>query len=294
MASCLQIESVGRTCWMRQQDLDAPRIPVPHLFGAMQDPRLGKSLLQHIEVMLVGIEYEDGLPRIRLDDVRQGVKLGMMQGHDLMLVIVDAPICHLQQLIAESRRAHRRDLRILHLQDQVAVHPVIVLARLGRHPDADDIVDALRQGDVILSLEAHTRIPQGVIDTPLTARIPQLVAVDDVAVAPIGHEPAIAVHRHALAEALASVQQVDLAPEVHQRIRCWRARQDDAATEKWQHLAQRLEALGLRIFEARRFIDDQHVKGWVIEIVFHEPDDILAVRHIAVRIGHQGPLALGL
>ena len=77
MASCLQIESVGRTCWMRQQDLDAPRIPVPHLFGAMQDPRLGKSLLQHIEVMLVGIEYEDGLPRIRLDDVRQGVKLGM-------------------------------------------------------------------------------------------------------------------------------------------------------------------------------------------------------------------------
>ena len=112
MAARLQVEPVSRTCWMRQQDLDAPCIPVPHLLGTMQDPRLRKSLLQHIEVMLVGIEDEDRLARIRLDDIGEGIQLGMMQIDDLMLVIVDATVGHLQQLVAESRRAHRRDLRV--------------------------------------------------------------------------------------------------------------------------------------------------------------------------------------
>ena len=93
-----------------------------------------------------------------------------------------------------------------------------------------------------------------------------------------------------LAEPLAAVEQLDLCPEVHQTVRCWRACELDEPTDLRTHCVQSAEAFCPRILEAGRLVQNHAVErpfAGAPCILLHQVDYVVTVGHVYVGLSVQ-------
>ena len=95
-----------------------------------------------------------------------------------------------------------------------------------------------------------------------------------------------------MAQSLATVQQVDLSPEIHEAVGRRRASQTDDSGGLRDDLLQRPEALGLWVLEAGELVDHDHAEGPVLPALFHQPDYVVPADDVDVGVHGQGPAPL--
>ena len=285
---------------MGEQQVNLPVVPVAQVVRSGVGPHAQAfwcALHDAPQVVLVGVEAEHRRRR-PLHELHQHLQLRRVDLHLAALLVVDAPVGILRQLVDQRRRRRRRHRRDLVLclgfsrgrpqQGDALFHEAAIpLVSLG--PDAHLHVVMLdaRQLQIVRCLHREADVRDlrrdrlfGPLLRPHLDR--DVVLLDAV-------EVRLAVARHERPQALALVEAVDLRPEVYQPVGCRGAGQADDPRDCRQHLAQGLEALRLRRLEARQLVEHHHVEARPLARLERlEPDHRVAPQDIDVGLLAQG------
>ena len=96
-------------------------------------------------------------------------------------------------------------------------------------------------------------------------------------------EVKVAAHRSA--QPLTAIQQKYLRPQILQTVGRGRAGKSHHAAELSQHLLQRQKAFRPAVFEGRKLVDHQHIKGQLSPgVVLHQPFHVFTVDDVQLRL----------
>ena len=209
----------------------------------------------------------------------------------LLFGVVHRAVAQLQQLARQRGRLHRGDGLGVDFQQALVLHLLVGVPILGRQHDGNVLDDLLRQLEVVGCLDADCHVRQLGLDGILGpfARLP---AVNLHPVALVRLEVAVSVLGESLPEPLTLVEQIYLCPQIHVILGGWCACQLHHPVDVRAHPAQCLEALGAVVLEARRLIQDDHVKRPPPPVAFLEPDHVVSVGYVDVGLFTKGPLSL--
>ncbi|MNC65242.1 hypothetical protein D3C75_1155150 [compost metagenome] len=91
-----------------------------------------------------------------LDQLAEGFQLAVVDLMDSAVGVVQSPVTKLKQLTGQRRCARDADLCVLDLQQQIPLHPLVLLCCFGIQGNRDHVRDAIRQLQIILSLHRDT------------------------------------------------------------------------------------------------------------------------------------------
>ena len=233
------------------------------------------------------VKYKGFLPVQLVDQLVKGVQLAAVDLVHLAVIIVQAAIAQLQQLVGQGRRLLGSNGFAVHLQQAFLLHGFISRSGLCVQHNRHVLHDLFRQLQQIGCFEtqhqirdlAPDRIARPVLGFPAVF---------------CGPEIGLPVVRDILAQPLPLIQQIDLRPEVQQVVGRRGAGQLHHLGDLRAHSLQRLKPLGGMVLETGCFVQHHHVKGPVSAVVPHQPVAVFAVDDIHICRGVQGCNALRL
>ena len=296
---------------MTEEHLDLSVVPVGHVSRGLHLPSLGEALKDAGFVVLIGIEDKQVLPLVGFHQLREGGQLLLVDGDDRAIVVIDRAVRHLEELPGENCRCIRLDsgghlsqfiglpgvqlpvsVSLLKERDHLLrLQLLIGLTGRGVHTDVDGIVKNGRQGQPVLGAHGETEVPEFPINGVLGTQ-PQTPLIDHVALMSTGGEVAHPVVPHPLPQPLASVQQVELGPEVQVSVGGWSSGKAHHVAHSLDGLLQGLPSLCGSGLEGRQLIQDHHIIGEPAAQEIHKPDHVLPVDDVQIGRGADGSLSL--
>ena len=259
---------------MRQQHVHLPVVPCRGIRRRLQPPHAPalQYRLQPRQLVPVAVEQQARLVQ-RLHQLAQGFQLRVVYAVDAAVLVVHAAAAQLQQLPGQRGGGRGANLLVVadahhHRALHLPVCPLPGLVQRHRH-----VVDhQLRQLQPVLGLHAHADVADLRPHRLKRAGLRRVLVSPRVVV-----EIPLTVVRDVASQPLPAVQQINLAPQVHDAVGRGRAGQDHHAVNLRQHPPQGLEALRRRVLEARRFVHHDHVKRPGRAVFLHQPRHVLPV-----------------
>ena len=112
----------------------------------------------------------------------------------------------------------------------------------------DDICDPLRQSKIVLSFHAHADVAYLFVDG-LVCAFAKVISVNNSPLSSTGAEIFISVSGDEFAETFASVEKIDLSPEVYKTVWGWGTCEANNSKELGLNNSEVLESNGLVVFE---------------------------------------------
>lgn len=110
----------------------------------------------------------------------------------------------------------------------------------------------------------------------------EVPVVDNIAVAFAGGEVLVSVVGDVFAKSLSVVDKSVGCPEVEEAVGGWGSCESDDSVDFGPDFFECFEAFGLWVFEARQFVNDDHVVGPVVFVVVDEPRDVFSADGVDV------------
>ena len=242
-----------------------------------------EALADALEVVPVPVGHQQRLAGGRFDQVFQRVELALVEAEYLFVLPIHRAARQLQQLPRQRRGIGRVHLAAVQLQHQLPLQRVVQLLLLCTQTHLHAAADQFRHPQVVGGLHGHADVADAPIDLRLRAGA-RLVGKHLLGAALVGKEILLAEVGDEAPEALAHIEQIDLRPQVDERVRRGRSRKADDPPAQGAYLLQRPEPLRLAAFERGQFIDDERIK--IPAVVLYQPCDILPVDDVQ----HGAPL----
>ena len=267
---------------VRQQQRDLAGVPIHNrLRIGVEDARLGETLAQPGEVALEVVRHQHGHAVGLLHDALQRLQLRVV---DFLpraaLVDVEGAVGHLEALGHLDGRVDCLDTELGDLRESVALHVLVQRTRRRRQVDLNRVEDRLvhrqprhGQADVLQRpLDLALRVRHGLHAEPVIARA----------------KPAVLKGAEGAAEALATVEEPRLAPQILQPVCAGRAGQADETRHlAVRHAAQCACALAAlpdaEGLQARQLVGHDRLERPRIAERLDEPDEVVVVRRVDVR-----------
>ena len=231
--------------------------------------------------MPVPVGHQQRLAGGRFDQVFQRVELALVEAEYLFVLPIHRAARQLQQLPRQRRGIGRVHLAAVQLQHQLPLQRVVQLLLLCTQTHLHAAADQFRHPQVVGGLHGHA----DVADAPVYLRLragARLVGKHLLGAALVGKEILLAEVGDEAPEALAHIEQIDLRPQVDERVRRGRPRKADDPPAQGAYLLQRPEPLRLAAFERGQFVDHQRVE--VPAMILHQPRHVLPVDDVQHRL----------
>ena len=275
-AAGLEVQTV--TCGRRlyQGDRDFALVPVGDVGIGLDLPAV-EPLHNAVTLMFVPVSNQHRFAVLRFDQIFQCVQLVRMYPHHAVAVGIDRTAGKLCQLTAQDTRICCRYGIAGEIQTHFLFHVFVDRRRrfiqlhgIGGHHQ-------LRHFQVVGGFHGNADVGNLAVYLFLCTRSGRIGKA-----VPVRGEVGIAVLPDSLAEAFSFVKQPELRPQIHETVAAGRTGQPDDAFHKGADIPQRLETLGLMVFEAGHLINDHHVEVKRHPTAFDEPLHVLAVDDIQI------------
>src|SRR5690606_29501563 len=111
-----------------QHDSHFSSVPVPHIPLRLQRPGLRETCFDPGQVMLVRIDHQHWPAVGRLHHTLQSVQFGLVNHPTLPMLVIDSPVCHLQQFACQCGPCGGHHVPVCIRQKQVSLHlPVLLI-----------------------------------------------------------------------------------------------------------------------------------------------------------------------
>ena len=270
---------------MRDQHPDFSFIPVSDVvlrlqlsglvfLEGLQDPR---------SLVPVAVKNEHRL-LARLNDFLERPDLFLVKLDHAAVIVINRATGQLQELSHDCRGIGRRHLSlIVKLQEMLLFELFVYLLLLVGERHRDDPINPIRELQIVLREHRHCDVFDLFRDSSVSAwdRDP---VVDDVAVGSSRPEVFPTVRADRPPQSFASVEEIDLRPEIHEPVRIRCAGEAYDPPEHRPDPFQCSEAFRLRALEGAQLVDHQHVPLPRRPIVPHKPGHIFTVDHIDIGL----------
>ena len=242
--------------------------------------------------MLEPVKHQCVLPMQLLHDLQKGFDLAVMHLGRYAVSVIDSAAAQLQQLPVQHSRGPGSDRLIIHLQQHIPLQLLVGLFGLIVQGHRNDVLDVVRQRQIVLGLHADADVGDGLADPAVRPRLWAVCAVLLSWIGPILGKKGLPVAGDCPPKPGPAIQQIDLRPQILQAVGRRRAGQLHQAADPRPHQLHGFEALRLRILEAGGLVQHHHVKGPGVAVVVHQPGDVLPVDHPDVPRRVQSPQPL--
>ena len=198
--------------------------------------------------MLVPIRDQERLSVCRLNDVLQRIQLAIVKNMHLPGIVIDGAVGHLAELTGQDTGIRGGDFALRQIQHKFLFHAVVVLLFAGIQIDIAGAVYKLWHRQVVGRFHGNGDVGNLLVDGLLCAGQRKII-VYDLSVGAPRHEIVLPVVGNEPSEAAAHVDELEFRPQVHQTVAGRGASQTYHSFDPGPHLHQRLEPLGLVVFE---------------------------------------------
>ncbi|MNC34754.1 hypothetical protein D3C75_832080 [compost metagenome] len=188
------------------------------VFAFTQDSGLWESLLNPAQAVLEVVKHHDRLTVGCLNDIFQGVQLGIVDQLHTLVLVVDGSASHLQQFVRQHGGCLRYHIGIGVFDQQFLLQLLVQIRCLACKPDGYRAVNPLRQFQPILGLHADGDIADCFVN-PLLGLLFLLPVVHHMSGPFTRQKVPITVSTDGLTQAFTLIQQIHRRPEVHQAVR---------------------------------------------------------------------------